>query len=103
MTNRGQIYSNWTTSKLPDQHHSESLINGAQLEVRARETLAESIELLVCVYDPSGVCVVERVEKLSALEWTIADALQRGRDQAERIAGGESGRLPCADAGQTEH
>jgi hypothetical protein len=42
------------------------------------------------------------METLSQDEWTVEDALERGRDQAERIAGGESGRLPCADAGQRQ-
>ena len=56
------------------------------------------IEVLLCVYTATGQCVVERIKQLPGAEWTVNDALKRGIDQAERIAGGESGRLPCADA-----
>lgn len=101
MNERSDIYNKWTSSGQPDQGHVESLDNGCQMEVRVREIPGDCIALLVCVYDHDGHTVVERVEKLPTSEWTLADALKRGRDQAERIAGGEAGRLRCADSGQT--
>ena len=46
----------------------------------------------------TGECAYEPISKLPGIEWAVEDALKRGIDQAERIAGGESGRLTCADA-----
>jgi predicted exporter len=101
MFNRGDAYNNWTRSQTAEECYSEAAENGCQIEVRAREG-ASGVEVLVCVYAADGERVVERMETLSQDEWTVEDALQRGRDQAERIAGGESGRLPCADTGQRQ-
>lgn len=98
MIKRGGVYNAWTQLTTSDESYSEAAANGCQLEIRARES-ADIIELLVCVYAGNGDPVFERVEKLPGREWTVADALIRGRDRAERIAGGESGRLPCADSG----
>ncbi|HEX8588183.1 hypothetical protein [Pseudomonas sp.] len=99
MFKRGNVYNNWAQQALPDECYSEAAENGCQLEVRSREN-GDVVEVLVCVYAADGERVVERMESLPVAEWTVEDALQRGRDQAERIAGGESGRLPCADSGQ---
>lgn len=101
MFDRGNVYNSWTQAQMADECYSEAAENGCQIEVRARENGSE-VQVLVCVYAADGERVVERMETLAQAEWTVEDALQRGRDQAERIAGGESGRLPCADSGQRQ-
>lgn len=75
-----------------------SLSCAAACSIATREREDADIEVLVSVYTATGQCVVERTKQLPGAEWTVHDALKRGIDQAERIAGGESGRLPCADA-----
>jgi hypothetical protein len=101
MFNRGNVYENWSRVQAADESYNEAAENGCQLEVRAREQ-GDIIDVLVCVYAADGERVMERIEHLPLAEWTVEDALQRGRDQAERIAGGEGGRLSCADSGQLE-
>jgi hypothetical protein len=95
---RGDIYKAWAAKALDEECFTQEVENGCHIEVRAREREDADIEVLLCVYDAKGQCVVERTKQLPGREWTVPDALKRGIDQAERIAGGESGRLPCADA-----
>jgi hypothetical protein len=97
---RGKIYEDWAATEADEEVHGEGLENGCFIDVRARETPLGSVQVLVCVYASDGSAVYEHVSTLETKEWTIHDALQRGVDQAERIAGGEAGRLPCADAGR---
>jgi hypothetical protein len=98
MFSRGNTYTKWADKGVKDECYTEVAENGCHMEVRAREADHGDIEVLVSVYGPDGQPVVERIQTLPGKEWTVEDALKRGIDQAERIAGGESGRLPCADA-----
>ncbi|QXH64849.1 hypothetical protein [Pseudomonas asgharzadehiana] len=95
---RGNAYNAWIEKQLKEECFTQEVENGCHIEVRARERTDADIEVLVCVYTATGQCVAERSQQLPGAEWTVRDALKRGIDQAERIAGGESGRLPCADA-----
>ena len=95
---RGKTYEAWAAKALDEECFTQEVENGCHIEVRAREREDGDIEVLLCVYTATGQCVVERTKQLPGAEWTVRDALKRGIDQAERIAGGESGRLPCADA-----
>lgn len=95
---RGDIYKAWATQARAEQCFTQKVENGCHIEVRARERADADIEVLVSVYTATGHCVVERTQRLPGAEWTVRDALKRSIDQAERVAGGESGRLPCADA-----
>lgn len=95
---RGNTYKAWGQKALEEECFTQEVENGCHIEVRAREREDADIEVLVSVYTATGQCVVERTSQLPGAEWTVHDALKRGIDQAERIAGGESGRLPCADA-----
>ncbi|AGE25884.1 MULTISPECIES: hypothetical protein [Pseudomonas] len=95
---RGTTYKAWAEKALEEECFTQEVENGCHIEVRARERKDDDIEVLVCVYTATGDCVGERVSQLPGAQWTVHDALKRGIDQAERIAGGESGRLPCADA-----
>lgn len=101
MFKRGTVYNSWTPSAASDECYSEAAENGCQLEVRARQN-GDVIEVLVCVYAADGEKVHEHIDRLPGAQWTLEHGLERGRDQAERIAGGESGRLPCADSGQMD-
>ncbi|KPA91439.1 hypothetical protein PF66_02322 [Pseudomonas asplenii] len=103
MYRRGPVYNAWVQQPMTEVCHNEAVENGCYLDIRVRARSNEVLELLVCVYSNDLQPVWERVETLSATEWTLADALQRGRDQAERIAGGEAGRLSCADSGQPDN
>lgn len=98
---RGPVYNAWIQQSITELCHNEAADNGCHLDVRVRERSNGVLELLVCVYTHDLQPVWERVEALPATQWTLDDALQRGRDQAERIAGGEAGRLSCADSGQS--
>ncbi|WP_300633409.1 hypothetical protein [Pseudomonas sp.] len=95
---RGKTYEAWAAKALDEECFTQEVENGCHIEVRAREREDADIEVLVCVYTATGQCVVERTHQLPGAQWTVQDALKRGIDQAERVAGGESGRLPCADA-----
>jgi hypothetical protein len=96
---RGNAYKTWAQNTTADECYTLVVENGCHIEVRARETTSGDIEMLVCVYGTDGEMVTERIKTLPGREWTVQDALKRGIDQAERLAGGESGRLPCADPG----
>jgi hypothetical protein len=98
MFNHGATYKRWAEKNMEDECYTQIVENGCHVEVRARETEQGDIEILIGVYGTDGEPVAERIQTASGREWTIEDALKRGVDQAERIAGGESGRLPCADA-----
>nr|WP_314576672.1 hypothetical protein [uncultured Pseudomonas sp.] len=98
MFNHGDTYKKWAAQGGQDECYTQVVENGCHVEVRARENKQGDIEMLVCVYGTDGTAVMERVQTLPGAEWTVQDAMKRGVDQAERIAGGESGRLPCADA-----
>ncbi|WP_221775391.1 MULTISPECIES: hypothetical protein [unclassified Pseudomonas] len=100
--NRGKVYAAWKTQSLPEASHERMLDNGCQMDVRARELPGGDVELLVCVYTAQGQCVAERSSRLPGSEWCLEHALRRGVDQAQRIAGGESGRLHCIDPAQDE-
>lgn len=95
---RGNTYKTWAEKALEEECFTQEVENGCHIEVRAREREDADIEVLVSVYTATGQCVVERTQQLPGAQWSVHDALKRGIDQAERIAGGESGRLPCADA-----
>jgi hypothetical protein len=95
---RGDTYKKWTAHEAKDECYTQVVENGCHVEVRARETKQGDIERFLSVYGTDGTPVIERIQTLPGAEWTVQDALKRGVDQAERIAGGESGRLPCADA-----
>jgi len=95
---RGDTYKKWTAHEAKDECYTQVVENGCHVEVRARETKQGDIEMFLSVYGTDGIPVIERIQTLPGAEWTVQDALKRGVDQAERIAGGESGRLPCADA-----
>lgn len=88
MFNRGDAYQGWVQLTLIDESYSEAAENGCQLEVRARAN-GDFVEVLVCVYAADGERVVEHLFKLPASESTVEQGLERGRDQAERIAVGE--------------
>ncbi|OQR36603.1 hypothetical protein BWR59_02700 [Pseudomonas sp. Bc-h] len=98
MFNYGDTYKKWAAQGGQDECYTQVVENGCHVEVRARENKQGDIEMLVSVYGTDGNPVIERLQRLPGAEWTVQDALKRGVDQAERIAGGESGRLPCADA-----
>ncbi|SHM49050.1 hypothetical protein SAMN05216593_101170 [Pseudomonas asturiensis] len=85
-----------------DKQYERHLENGCKANVCAHQLPDGDIELVVCVFGPHGHTVARRTTKLPGAEWTVPDAMKRGRDQAERIAGGESGRLPCADRADRE-
>jgi len=95
---RGETYKKWSAKERPDECFTQEVENGCHIEVRAREEESGDVEVFLSVYAPNGQAVVEKIKTLPGAEWTVHDALKRGIDQAERIAGGESGRLPCADA-----
>ncbi len=95
---RGDVYKKWAEPERDDRCYTLVVENGCHVEVRAREAGPDRIEMLVAVYAADGHPVVERIQTLPGREWTVEDALKKGIDQAERFAGGESGRLPCADA-----
>ena len=101
MFKRGNVYNSWGQLAGGDESYSEAAENGCQIEVRARES-GDTIQVLVCVYAADGEKVYEHINSLPGTQWTVEHGLERGRDQAERIAGGESGRLPCADSGQLD-
>lgn len=88
MFNRGDAYQGWVQLTLIDESYSEAAENGCQMEVRARAN-GDFVEVLVCVYAADGERVVEHLFKLPASESTVEQGLERGRDQAERIAVGE--------------
>jgi hypothetical protein len=98
MFERGEIYAKWKALDKEEQCHTTEVENGCHIEVRAREAEDGDIEMFISVYTATGERAYERIRKLPGIEWTVDDALKRGIDQAERIAGGESGRLACADA-----
>jgi hypothetical protein len=89
MFDRGDVYQQWVQLTADDESYSEAAENGCQLEVRARAH-EKAVEVLVCVYAADGERVVEALERLPASDWTVEQGLVRGRDQAERIAGGEN-------------
>ncbi|CAM3232799.1 hypothetical protein BZK31_05110 [Pseudomonas floridensis] len=89
---------NLVTEKSYDRH----LENGCKANVCARQLPDGDIELVVCVMGEDGHTVAKRTTKLPGAEWTVPDAMKRGIDQAERIAGGESGRLRVADRADRE-
>jgi hypothetical protein len=95
---RGETYKTWALKTEHDECYTQVVENGCHIEVRAREAAGGDVDVLVAVYATDGQLVIERIKTLPGKEWTVQDALKRGIDQAERIAGGESGRLPCADA-----
>ena len=95
---RGDTYKRWAQTTAVDESYNQVVENGCHIEVRSREMTSGDVEVLVCVYGTDGQLVTERIKIFPGNEWTVQDALKRGIDQAERIAGGESGRLPCADA-----
>lgn len=95
---RGAAFKKWTERGAADECYTQVVENGCHVEVRAREAESDDIEILVAVYAADGQPVVERIQTVPGREWTVEDALKKGIDQAERVAGGESGRLPCADA-----
>ncbi|MDB6052021.1 MAG: hypothetical protein JWR17_4767 [Pseudomonas sp.] len=97
---RGKVFNDWMAAAAPEETYSQSLENGCCIDVRAREVPSGDIQLLVCVYAKDGTACYEHVSALDGNQWTVQDALSKGEDQAERIAGGEGGRLPCADAGR---
>lgn len=90
---RGDFYNEWTQSPASDENYTEAAENGCQLEVRARAN-GDTLDVLVCVYAADGERVVEHLESLPASGWTVEQGLVRGRDQAERIAAGDSDGLP---------
>ncbi|MFP3678558.1 MULTISPECIES: hypothetical protein [Pseudomonas] len=95
---RGETFKHWVEQGRTDECYTQKVENGCHVEVRAREQPDGDIEIFVSVYTATGQAVAERVKTLPGNEWNVEDALKRGIDQAERIAGGEAGRLPCADA-----
>lgn len=97
---RGKVFNDWAAADAPEEASSELLENGCCIDVRTRETTSGSIQLLVCVYAKDGTACYEHVSALDGKQWSFEDALRKGVDQAERIAGGEGGRLSCADAGR---
>jgi hypothetical protein len=98
MFKRGETYNKWKATEKAEKCHTEEVENGCHIEVRAREADDGDVEMFISVYTSTGECAYERIRKLPGVEWEVEDALKRGIDQAERIAGGESGRLSCADA-----
>ena len=96
MFNRGDVYQSWAQLTLQDESYSEAAENGCQLEVRARAN-GDLVEVLVCVYAADGERVVEHLFRLPGSDWTVEQGLERGRDQAERIAVGEPVDLPVAE------
>ena len=101
MFERGDVYNSWTQLSVADERYTEAAENGCQLEVRARAN-GSAVEVLVCVYAADGERVVEHMERLPESEWSVEQGLERGRDHAERIAGGESVGFPVAESGQPE-
>ncbi|OBZ20180.1 hypothetical protein BS643_22665 [Pseudomonas protegens] len=99
---RGNVYTAWKAQALPEVSHERILDNGCGVDVRARETPAGDVDLLICVYTAQGQCVAERLTHLPGAEWCLEHALRRGVDQALRIAGGESGRLRNLDPTRDE-
>jgi hypothetical protein len=97
MQARGKVFDNWTATQTAEEAYAETLENGCFIDVRVREIPPTAVHLLVSVYAADGTAVYEHVSTLQVREWNVQDALQRGIDQAERIAGGEGGRLRCAD------
>ena len=95
---RGETYKNWKARELEEECYTQEVENGCHIEVRAREADDGDIEVFTSVYTATGERVEERIKKLPGEEWSVHDALMRAVDNAERVAGGESGRLPCADA-----
>lgn len=95
---RGETYKTWAAQDRAETCFTQEVENGCHIDVRAREAQTGDIEVFISVYTATGEAVQERIKRLPGSEWAIDDALKRGIDQAERIAGGESGRLPCADA-----
>ena len=85
-----------------EETFERTLENGCKAHVCARESENGDIDLLVCVYSEGGETVMKRTTTLPGSQWTVHDALKRGIDRAERVAGGESGRLPCADRADSD-
>lgn len=99
MQTRGSVFEKWAATSGKEEVYAQSLENGCYIDVRVREAASGDLELLVCVYASDGTACYEHVSVLEADEWTVEYALDKGVDQAERIAGGEGGRLSCADPG----
>ncbi|MED7666242.1 hypothetical protein GXB78_03330 [Pseudomonas moraviensis subsp. stanleyae] len=95
---RGETYKKWKAMEKADICQMKEAENGCHIEVCARENDDRDVEVFISVYTATGECAYERIRKWPGAEWEVEDALKRGIDQAERIAGGESGRLTCADA-----
>ncbi|WP_122858408.1 hypothetical protein [Pseudomonas viridiflava] len=97
MFNKSSTSPAQSDSPVIEKSYERDLENGCKANVCAHELPDGDIELVVSVCDKEGRSVAKRTTRLPGAEWTVPDAMKRGRDQAERIAGGESGRLPCAD------
>ena len=103
MFNKASTSAAQPDNPVTEKSYERDLENGCKANVCAHELPEGDIELVVCVYGADGHTVAKRTTKLPAAEWTVPDAMKRGRDQAERIAGGESGRLPCADRADRDY
>ncbi|QXG26569.1 hypothetical protein KTT56_06910 [Pseudomonas viridiflava] len=102
MFNKSSASSAQSDNPGTKKRYERKFENGCKANVCAHELPDGDIELVVDVCDRNGRSVAKRTTRLPGAEWTVPDAMKRGRDQAERIAGGESGRLPCADRADRE-
>ncbi|MEE4632882.1 hypothetical protein V2K98_05005 [Pseudomonas alliivorans] len=102
MFNKNKTSPAKSESLVTEKSYDRHLENGCTANVCARQLPEGTIELVVCVMGEDGHTVARRTTKLPGAEWTVPDAMKRGIDQAERIAGGESGRLRVADRADRE-
>lgn len=90
--------SDWEATNAEEIIHAQTLENGCRIDVRVRPGgSAEVVQQLVCVYADDDSVVHMRLTDLDAAEWELEDALKLGIDEAQRVAGGESGRLEDAN------
>jgi hypothetical protein len=91
------ILSDWEATRAEEMVHDQTLENGCRIDVRVRQAASGQVQQLVGVYASDGSVVHLRATDMDAAQWKLEDALSLGIDQAQRLAGGESGRLPDAN------
>ncbi|WKW31252.1 hypothetical protein KIH13_21430 [Pseudomonas viridiflava] len=94
MFNKSSTSPAQSDSPVIEKSYERDLENGCKANVCAHELPDGDIELVVSVCDKEGRSVAKRTTRLPGAEWTVPDAMKRGRDQAERIAGGSRAGCP---------
>lgn len=88
------ILSDWEATRAEEMVHDQTLENGCRIDVRVRYAASGKVQQLVGVYASDGSVVHLRAADMDQAQWKLEDALNLGIDQAQRLAGGENGRLP---------